>query len=217
MARAIAASLLLLLLPGWALATPSTLVWIPSTDLQAPDTRHLGIDNYSPPGEGESLPVDVGLTLGSPRSEYGVDWFGGEDDPLQFNAKVLVAEQPESGFRAVVGAYAVGTDRNTTGYDIVYALASKEFDFGRLTAGYGVGDRELLAPDRKMLLLGWDRTLSDRWWAAVDYQSGRSSFGALGVGAAYSFAPNVSVLLGFVDLRAAGSDDMITTQVDVNF
>jgi hypothetical protein len=200
-----------------AIATPSTLIWIPSTDLQAAGTRHLGIDNYFPPGSGESLPVDVGLTIGSPRAEYGLDWFGGEDDPVQFNAKVLVAEQPGSGFRAVLGAYAVGTDRDTTGYDIIYALASKESRFGRLTAGYGVGDRDLLAPDHEMLMLGWDRAWSDRWWMAADFQSGKSGFGALGVGAAYAFTPDISLLIGFVDLRAPGGDDMVTTQLDINF
>jgi hypothetical protein len=218
MRQTIALSVLCLLASaGVAGATPSTLIWIPSTDVQAEGTRHLGVDNYFPPGEGESLPVDVGLTLGARRVEYGFDWFGGEADPLQFNGKVLLLDQPRSRVRAVVGAYAVGTNRDTTGYDIVYALASKELPFGRVTAGYGVGDRDLLAPDHDMVLLGWDRTLNDRWWVAADYQSGKSAFGALSVGAAYTVAPNASVILGFVDLRAPGSDDMITTQVDVNF
>lgn len=202
---------------GVAGATPSTLIWIPSTDVQASGTRHLGIDNYFPPGEGESLPVDIGLTLGGVRVEYGLDWFGGEDDPLQFNAKVLLTDEAESAVRAVIGAYAVGTNRSTTGYDIIYALASKEFKFGRLTAGYGVGDCDLLAPDHNMLVLGWDRALNDRWWVAVDYQGGESSFGALSAGAAYTLAPGASVIVGFVDLRAPGSDDMVTTQVDLEF
>jgi hypothetical protein len=59
--------------------------------------------------------------------------------------------------------------------------------------------------------------LTDRWWAAIDYQSGKSSFGALGIGAAHSLTPEISVLVGFVDLRAPGSDDMLTVQVDINF
>jgi hypothetical protein len=218
MRLALAASLALLLgCAGLVGATPSTLVWIPSTDMQGSETSHLGVDNYFPPVEGDSLPVDIGLTLGSGRLEYGVDWFGGEDDPLQFNAKALLLDQPESGVRAVVGAYAVGTDRRTTGYDIIYALASKEFEFGRLTAGYAVGDRDLLAPDHQMVLLGWDRTLNDRWWAAVDYQSGESSFGALSAGTAYAFAPDASLLIGFVDMKAPGSDDLVTVQLDLNF
>src|SRR6266581_4285157 len=57
---------------GIALATPSTQIWIPSTDIQGYKTLHLGIDNYfraSGKG-GNGGPVrdpnvyDIGLTAG---------------------------------------------------------------------------------------------------------------------------------------------------------
>jgi uncharacterized protein with beta-barrel porin domain len=40
---------------------------------------------------------------------------------------------------------------------------------------------------------------------------------AASLGAAYSFAPNASVILGYVDFHSRDLDDCVTTQVDLNF
>ena len=48
---------------GAALATPSTQVWIPSTDIQAKGTWHLGIDNYF-------APHDAGVTSHAARRRH---------------------------------------------------------------------------------------------------------------------------------------------------
>lgn len=52
-----------------ALATPSTQIWIPSTDIQKFGTFHLGLDNYvretQDTEDGERLHIyDFGLTTG---------------------------------------------------------------------------------------------------------------------------------------------------------
>src|SRR5512138_258105 len=57
---------------GAALATPSTQIWIPSTDIQAYKTLHLGIDNYfrasgvpkATSATRDANVMDVGLTAG---------------------------------------------------------------------------------------------------------------------------------------------------------
>jgi hypothetical protein len=214
------ATLLLILLCLAATAawpTPSTLIWIPSTDVQVEGTWHLGIDDYFPAGTGTSAPTDVGLTWGGRRWELGVDYFGGTDDPLAFNGKLLVLDEPRSGADGVIGLYAVGTDPNATAYDLAYALLSKHLGAVRATAGYFKGRRSLLGRDDSGIMLGLDGSIADRWWAAVDYQGGESSFGATSFGVSYSFTPDVGVILGFVDFHDSALDDSITTQVDINF
>jgi len=198
-------------------ATRSTLVWIPSTDIQATQTWHLGIDDYFPSHEGASAPTDVGFTYGGERWEAGVDYFGGTDDPLAFNAKALLAEETADGASFALGIYGVGADSDTTAYNVVYALASKTFKDARVTAGWFKGRRHLLGDDDSGFMLGVDASLSEKWWGAVDFQGGDSAFGATGIGAAYALTPDIGVLIGFVDFHDSALDDTITTQLDVTF
>jgi hypothetical protein len=57
---------------GAALATPSTQIWIPSTDIQAYKTLHLGIDNYIRTSKDGGFPnfYDIGLTAGVLLKRY---------------------------------------------------------------------------------------------------------------------------------------------------
>ena len=57
--------------------------------------------------------------------------------------------------------------------------------------------------------------ISDKLWLAVDYQGGNNSFGAISAGAAWYFAPNVSVILGY-DHYTLNVDDTITIQLDID-
>ena len=204
-----------------AWATPSTLVWIPSVDIQAPNTWHLGVDNYFTPTDGWRSPTDVGVTAGfaNGRAEAGIDYFGGQNDPFFFNAKYLVTAETAGVPAVAVGAYNLGTKRDVTDYNMLYALAAKTFGGVRLTAGYCHGNGGALGMDPDMLLLGLDGYLTKdkKWWGAVDYQSGRNAFGALSFGVSYAVAPNVSLLVGHDLYNAAGVDDTITTQLDINF
>src|SRR5262245_7273762 len=58
-----------------SLATPSSIIFIPSTDVQAPDTNHLGLDSYFSYNNPNSGTVtDFGYTRGfKGRFELGVD------------------------------------------------------------------------------------------------------------------------------------------------
>jgi hypothetical protein len=112
-----------------ASATPSTQIWIPSTDIQPYKTVHLGADVYlrtSDEPSGVNLPpfYDLGVTVGvlpfeKVQAEVGFDLqYGGantavglDGHPLYFNAKVGI---PEDAFfkwqpAVAVGGYNFGT------------------------------------------------------------------------------------------------------------
>lgn len=232
-----------------ALATPSTQIWIPSTDVQAFKTLHLGIDNYlradrKDDGTRDPNVYDLGLTAGvlpfeKVQMEIGVDYMVNGTDydnyPLYFNAKLgtpensLFAHSPA----LAIGGYNFGTNTSSdsplrTDQNIVYALAAKTVPVvGRLSAGYFVGNSAVLNDENGEnehtgVLLSWDRTLSeisDKLWAAVDYQGGDSGMGALSFGVSWAFAKNVSVIFGY-DIynndKVAG-ENTFTTQLDINF
>lgn len=228
-----------------AMATPSTQIWIPSTDIQGFKSVHLGIDNYiraeRAGDDANSRPhvYDIGLTTGvlpfeKIQMEAGFDLItngtSADDHPLSFNAKL---GSPEGalfdGSPALAGGgYLFGTEKDVTDVNVVYALVAKTLPvIGRLSAGYYVGNDELLLDangeeDNDGVLLSWDRTLpeiSDKLWAAVDYQGGDNALGALSFGVSYAFAPNVSVIFGYdiYNENLTGGEDTFTTQLDINF
>lgn len=227
-----------------ALATPSTQIWIPSTDIQKFGTFHLGLDNYTRETQdnedGDRLHIyDIGLTAGvlpyeKIQMEAGFDLIyngtDADDRPLYFNAKLGTPEGAlfEGSPALAVGGFSFGTDSELTDYNIVYGLAAKTIPvIGRISAGYYSGNDDLLVDadgdeDNDGILLSWDRTMSeisDKLWAAVDYQGGDNSFGALSFGVSWAFAPNVSVIFGysiFNEEKVAGKDTF-TTQLDINF
>ncbi|HEU0264571.1 MAG TPA: hypothetical protein VFR01_02465 [Geobacterales bacterium] len=210
-----------------ALATPSTQIWIPSTDIQKYKTLHLGIDNYirsAAEDSGVRAPntYDLGLTAGvlpyeKLQMEVGLDLITNgtnyDSHPTYGNAKIgtpegaLFAQSPA----LALGGFMFGTNSDKesatrTDLNIVYALAAKTLPVvGRLSAGYFVGNSAVLKDENGEhentgVLLSWDRTLteiSDKLWASVDYQGGNSALGALSFGVSYAFAPNVSVIVGY--------------------
>lgn len=234
-----------LVLSASALATPSTQIWIPSTDIQATGTTHLGFDNYSAintplgtaPSTGASNYYDFGVTYGAfPGLEVGFDFISTLQSPVVFNVKYGIPEGtlPVS---FAVGAYNVGFSTTTTApvyagndLNIVYGLVAKNFDFGRLSAGYYTAnsknaffDTTAVVNGTKLentgLLLSYDKQISDKWWAAVDYQGGYNYFGALSFGVSYAFAPNTSVIFGYDIYTLPGTatgGSTLTTQVDIN-
>lgn len=196
-------------------ATPSTLVWIPSTDIQASGIGHLGIDTYAP-SEGNSL-LDYGLTFGSGRLEYGIDYLnidGGVDSPARWNAKYLLKDEDGNIPRLTAGIYDAGGSEAS---NIIYLLGSKSFPMARLTMGIGQGKESVLGEDNTMVFLGLDKSLTDKIWAAVDYQSGKSAFGALSAGVAYNFTKNTSLIVGYDWYNDSSLNDTLTLQMDMNF
>jgi hypothetical protein len=233
---------LTLTVSGIALATPSTQIWIPSTDIQAFGTGHLGIDNYiRTTNNGGPNTYDIGLTAGvlpfeKIQMEVGIDYLetgtGSDADknPLYFNGKLGTPE--DSMFKyspaLAVGIYNVGTKAGVTGQNIVYGLAARTLPIiGRISAGGYHGSKSVLVDENGTsandgLLLSWDRTMSeisDKLWVAVDYQSGNSFMGATSFGVSWAFSKNVSVIVGYdiYNNVNTGGKNTVTTQLDINF
>jgi hypothetical protein len=229
---------------GVALATPSTQVWIPSTDIQKVGTGHLGIDNYfradrKEDGSRDPNVLDLGLTAGvlpfeKVQAEVGVDYIVNgsayDNDPLYFNAKVGTPEEALfAGSPALaVGGFGFGTKADVTDQNVIYGLAAKTLPVvGRLSAGYFIGNDKVLLDENgdkanSGVLLSWDRTLSEispKLWAAVDYQGGDSALGALSFGLSWAFADNVAVIFGYdiYNNEKVAGKDTVTTQLDINF
>jgi len=224
---------------GMAWATPSTQIWIPSTDTQTTRTVHLGVDNYTTfftkaEDGGRMFPTTFGITAGVFDSsllgmELGVDIREQSDDPTYFNGKFQVKENSLSPYMPAiaVGGYDFGSKSEVTNYNIFYGLVAKTLPvIGRLSAGYYTGNDVLLKDSsgdtaNHGVLLSWDRTiaeLDDRLWLAVDYQGGQNSYGALSFGFAWRFSPHISVILGydiFNDEKVAGKNT-VTTQFDID-
>ena len=173
-----------------ALATPSTQIWIPSTDIQKFGTFHLGIDNYTRTQENDSDArpnvYDFGLTAGilpyeKIQMEAGVDLItysdsSYDDHPVYFNAKIGTPEGAlfEGSPAIAVGGYSFGTNTSSdndedyrTDANIVYGLVAKTLPvIGRLSAGYYIGNDDVLVDedgdeDNDGVLLSWDRTMSE--------------------------------------------------------
>jgi hypothetical protein len=234
---------MLAIAPLAAKATPSTQIWIPSTDIQKYKSLHLNVDSYvSKAKESSGLwkaPVFMaGPTIGvlpyeKIQAEAGFDLMrsglSSDSYPLYLHAKTGTPEGALfSGAPAVaVGAYNFGLKAGLTNQNVVYGLTGKNFPkVGRFSAGYYSGNKKVLVNENGTksntgLLLSWDRTItevSDKLWAAVDYQGGNSSLGAFSFGVAWAFAPNTSVIFGYDiynNVKVAGRDTY-TVQLDIN-
>jgi hypothetical protein len=212
-----------------AFATASTQIWNPSTDIQKTGTVHFGIDNYFSIADNAGKPFqiypDLGVTVGVWKYlEVGVDMIQPSPDPFYLNLKLGL---PESGrFPALaIGAFNLGTKKDITNYNMVYGAAAKTLPaIGRLTVGYYRGMNENLFLDengkvaKQGLIATWDKALTDKIWACIDYASGDNWYGSLSVGGSYAFAPNASVIVGYVIFNNSGvvPNNALTTQLDIN-
>lgn len=164
------ATMLVAMAAGTALATPSTQIWIPSTDVQPYKTLHLGLDNYTrtstktEANQSDRMRdnvYDLGLTVGvlpfeKLQLEVGIDYItygnGYDDHPIYFNAKLGTPEGSlfNGSPALVVGGYGFGTNTDdTSAYrtdnNIVYGLAAKTLPvIGRISAGYYLGNSAVL-------------------------------------------------------------------------
>jgi hypothetical protein len=219
-----------------ARATPSTQIWIPSTDVQKFSTLHLNYDVYARPKKTTILVL--GPTVGvlpwqALQAEVGFDLVLQssqqlDEHPLYLHGKLATPEDALFAWSpsVAVGIYNVGIKRGLTDQNLAYALVARTLPYvGRLSAGYYLGNEKVLVDEagqeaNRGWLASWDRTLtelSDKLWLAVDYQGGQSGLGALSAGAAWSFAPNVSLLAGYdhyLNDHVAGQDTC-TLQLDI--
>jgi hypothetical protein len=203
-------------------ATPSTQIWIPSTDFQKWKSMHLGLDNYIRTSKTNGVRgagiFDLGLTTGllpfeKFQGEIGVDYLSMgdniyDDHPVYFNAKIGFPESAmfKGSPALAIGGYNFGLKKDLTNYNIIYGEIAKTIPvIGRLSVGYYTGNKKLLVDENlnkanNGILISWDRTMteiSDKLWLAVDYQGGKNYLGALNFGAAWAFSKNVSVILGY--------------------
>lgn len=220
-------------------ATPSTQIWIPSTDVQSYKKLNVGWDAYIGTASGgtEGVMSNAGLTVGvlpfsKVAMEVGVDYrdgYGNHRDPIYFNAKIGL---PEGSFfkympAVAIGGYDFGTREDFTTYNIIYGLVSRSiwklgrFSVGGFKGGVGIDNPEFLfGKSDAGVMLSWDRVMSeisDKLWLCIDFQSGKSSYGALNIGASWKFAPNVGMVLGY-DIYNDRKElkPTVTYQIDIN-
>lgn len=221
-------------------ATPSTQIWIPSTDIQGFLKPHLGWDVYLG-NNGMNTTSNGGITIGVlPFSKVGMevgvdyrDFNGNHYYPMLYNAKIGV---PEDAFfkympAVAVGIYDAGTQKNLTDYNIMYGLAAKTIGkLGRFSVGYYSGndksvqkqvtDTTFEKGNNTGVLASWDRTMteiSDKLWLAVDYQGGMNGYGALSFGASWAITPDASFIIGYdIYNNSDFLKPTLTMQVDMN-
>jgi hypothetical protein len=225
-------------------ATPSTQIWIPSTDVQQFKTVHLNIDNYvvgqnENNGSRKSPQFVIGPTVGflpfeKLQGELGFDIIQSgsattDNYPFYFHGKLGTPEDSMFAYSPAIagGIYNAGTKSDVTNQNIVYGLAAKTLPVvGRFSAGYYFGNDKILVNENGKkaedgLLLSWDRTMSeisDKLWLCVDYQGGNSSLGAFNFGFSWAVAKNTSLLFGYdiYNNPDVAGKNTFTFQVDVN-
>jgi hypothetical protein len=246
MNRGICAIIATILFYNLVFATPSTQIWIPSTDIQGFGVMHLGWDSYIKTealssGAYEGTVTNGGITVGvlpfkKIGLEVGIDYRDISNNhvyPIYFNAKLGVGEDAFFKYMPAlaVGSFDLGTSYaigRQTNYNITYGLIAKNiWKLGRFSAGYYKGNDNLLVnasdtnkKDASGVLLSWDRTIteiSDKFWLAVDYMGAKNSYGALSFGGAYYITPDASFIIGY-DLfnDDASYKPTATVQVDLN-
>ena len=185
------ASMLVAMACGTAMATPSTQIWIPSTDVKSYKDIHIDIDNYarfaSKSSAGPNM-YNIGLSAGvlpleNLKLEVGVDFLkqnleASDNHPFYFNAKLGT---PEDAFGIkglpafAIGAYNLGTfDKPEVGLstrqNIVYGLVAKTVPvIGRISAGGYIGSERSLAlagtsnlkSNNTGIMASWDRTMPE--------------------------------------------------------
>jgi len=213
----------LLLVETGAQATPSTVIWIPSVDLQPFLVFHLNSDIYfrtrsEPSGSMKAPFFVVGPTIGilpweKLQMEVGFDLlFQGDSNldsyPIYFHGKLGTPEGSLFTWSPaiVAGAYNLGVKSELTTQNIGYGLVGRTLPYvGRLQVGYFYAHDALFVDEKgdasnHGILAAWDRTMkeiSPKLWLAVDLQGSMSWVGAVSFGAAWYFTDAISVVLGY--------------------
>ena len=154
---------------GIAMATPSTQIWIPSTDVQAYKTFHLGIDNYFRAAKGsdgtrQPNTYDIGPVVGflpfeKLQGEIGFDYLANattvnDNHPWSGNIKLATPEDSLFTYSPAIaiGGYNFGPSLSkdnapgaTSGQNIIYGLVARTLPVvGRVSAGYYRGAERAL-------------------------------------------------------------------------
>ncbi len=209
------------------MATPSTQIWNPSTDIQPTGVWHLGIDNYftqeGPADGGYALPSDVGMTYGiNSNIEVGVDVFEPQSSPVVFNFKYKLLDEASAPLAVAVGGFGFGTKKDETNQNVGYGVIAKTFEIGRFSIGYYNGNDQLLInpttgdTDHSGGIFSWDKQLNDKLWVCIDHAGSKSFLGATFYGLSWVFAPNTSIIFGYGTYNNGDIKPTFTTQLDIN-
>lgn len=224
-----------------ARATPSTVVWAPSTTYTQPFmTPHLSYDTYF--RKDADYPTTVGLTIGLipsdvVQAEAGFDLLYPSDDPVVLNGKVTLLEEKLFAYQPAlsIGVANAGVT-SATNYAMVYGMLGKTVPGigATVAAGLGYGIDDTLWVDEngeadQTVFLGSITSptldIGKPWLSglalAADVQTGSNSFAAAGAAAVLYFTPSIGLLTGPVfflerETQPGRSDFMWTMQVDVD-
>lgn len=223
-----------------AMAFPTGQINIPSTDAKSLKELTIGVNNYARFSSAADAGVNyfgIGLTAGvlpfeKIKLEVGTDYTTagvGSAYPFTFNAKLATVEDALiTGMPAfAIGAYNVGTIDAQNAPNMKYALVAKTLPVvGRLSVGGYIGDKDSLVDvdgnkENTGVLASWDRSMpevSDKLWLAVDYMSGKNGLGGIGIGGAWAFSKQVSLLTGvtFYNEETLAGKTSFTTQLIIN-
>lgn len=225
--------------------TPSSVFWTNcTTDVYATGTGHIDEDNYftvfNRRGRGSAFPPDTAFELGiftwqDFSAEAGIDYLGGTDDPLFFNAGIAVAEDKlfcrAPSFK--IGIFNVGTrhHRTRTDQNIVDLIVGKslpDWVGGRLFLGGFSGSRAM-GKNRQGVMIAYQKTFCPakycdqteyfKWIFSADYASGKNAIGGGGFALGYYFTPDIDLLTGPVWFNSAKYNGRWkwSVQIDISF
>lgn len=225
--RLIFFTIFLSLLSRIIFATPSSLFWTNcTTDVVETGYGQLNFDNYfrvwSHRGANPFLPLDIGLELGifswhDIAAEAGIDFLGGVNDPLYFNAKIAIEEDKlfSSAPSLSVGMFNVGVHSHVTDQNVIDVVIGKSLPKalgGRFFAGFFHGNKSL-GKNRNGFMLAFQKKYCpakdccgvdyDKWAFSVDYASGKNAIGGGGAAITYYFAPQFYLQTGPVFFNSA--------------
>jgi hypothetical protein len=208
---------LFLLTTATAIAAPSTVVWVPSTDTQPAKTWHYGQASFIAKDESRSVD-DQALTYGlNSRVEVGIDVFSPMPHPVVGNVKVLITKPGEADVPVAVGIFNVGTSDAQLNSRVAYAVASKTIgSIGRFTAGGYTARKGGVGDENSGIMLGAEGS-NGKFWYGVDYLSGDNALGSVNAGVCYSFNPACGVLVGYGKPNIGFQPALYTVQLGVNF
>lgn len=213
--------LALLALSAQLSAVPSTVFWTNcTTAVQEYGTAQICLIDYfsvfNRRGHGSSLPTDFGFTVGlldwkNIHGEAGIDYLGGTDDPLFFNAKLGVEQ--DKLFKGApsfsVGVFNWGTRYRTherTNQNIVDFIVGRTLSsghalyFGAFHGSRTIGKNRLGLMAAVQLNFKKTKDCHDkefyRWQLSADAATGKNTIGGAGVSMAYYFTPDISLETG---------------------
>lgn len=227
-------------------STPSSVFWTYcTTDVYSTGTGHIDADNYftvfNERGHGSSFSPDIGFEFGAfswddLAFETGIDYLGGADNPLYFNAGAAVEEDKlfchapsfKVGIFNVGIQYQGGGRTNQNIVDIIAGKSLPDWLGGKFYVG-GFSGTRAIGKNRQGFMVAYTRSFCPakycgdkdyyKWVFCADYASGKNTIGGGGFGLYYYFTPDISILTGPVWFNSAkiNGNWKWSVQIDISF